>query len=86
MLVAAAGLGAFLPITRQWARLLPTLFGVGAGLIFDEWALIWNLNPNYYQGLSYAAEAIGFAALMQVVLFRRVWTSWARRFAGRFSP
>jgi len=86
MLVAAAGLGAFLPITRQWARLLPTLFGVGAGLIFDEWALIWNLNPNYYQGLSYAAAAIGFAALMQVVLFRRVWTSWARRFAGRFSP
>jgi CRP-like cAMP-binding protein len=85
VLVAMAGLGSFLPATRRWARLWPALFGIGAGLIFDEWALIWNLDPNYYQGLSYVAAAIFFAFLMQVVLFRRFWTSWARRFAVRFS-
>jgi len=86
LLVAVAGLGSFLPATRQWSRLLPALFGIGAGLILDEWALIWNLDPNYYQGLSYVAAAIAFAALMQVVLFRRFWTSWARRVVARFSP
>jgi len=86
LLVAAAGLGSFLPSTRQWSRLLPALFGIGAGLILDEWALIWNLNPNYYQGLSYMAAAIVFAVLMQVVLFQRFWTSWARRLIARFSP
>ena len=86
LLVAAAGLGSFLPSTRHWSRLLPALFGIGAGLVLDEWALIWNLNPNYYQGLSYVAAAIVFAVLMQVVLFRRFWTSWARRLIARFSP
>src|SRR5262249_38164447 len=33
ILVALAGLGAFLPAARQWTRLLPAMFGIGAGLI-----------------------------------------------------
>jgi hypothetical protein len=64
---------------------LPVLFGIGSGLIFDEWALIWNLDPNYYQGLSYWAAACFFALLLQVVLFRRYWATWARRALARFS-
>ncbi len=54
--------------------------GIGAGLILDEWALIWNLNPDYYQGLSYWAVAYRpRAAACRWSLFRRFWTSWGRR-------
>lgn len=86
LLVITAGLGTFLPRTRQLARTLPALFGMGAALIFDEWALIWNLDPNYYQALSYTAAAAAFAALLQLTMFRRFWTGWARRLAARFAP
>ncbi len=79
LLVAIAGLGAFLPSTRQLARVLPAVFGVGVGLIFDEWALIWNLDPNYYQTLSYAAAAAVFAVLIQLAFFRRFLLAWGRR-------
>ncbi len=82
-LVAAAGLAAFLPRARRWLRWIAALFGVGAGLVFDEWALIWNLDPNYYQRLSYLAAA-GFGALVaQLALFRRFWTAALRRVVAR---
>jgi len=86
LLVAVAGLGAFVPATRQWKRLLPALFGIGAGLIFDEWALIWNLNPDYYQRASYVAAAMVFAGLALAVLFRRFWASLAQRALERLAP
>ena len=82
-LVAVAGIAAFLPRTRKWLRAIGALFGVGAGLVFDEWALIWNLDPDYYQRLSYLAAATFGALLLQLALFRRFWAAALRRIAGR---
>ncbi len=79
ILVSVAGLANLLPRARQLARVWSALFGVGAGLIFDEWALIWNLDPNYYQPLSLLAAAGVGALLLQLMLFRRYWSAVLRR-------
>lgn len=85
LLVILSGVMAFLPQTRRLIRLVSVVFGIGAGLVFDEWALIWNLDPNYYQSLSYFAAA-GFAALLlQLAMFRRFWAAVLRRYGGRFA-
>jgi hypothetical protein len=54
------------------------------GLIFDEFALIWTLNPEYAQSLSLISAGIAFIVLVQLVYFRRFWASAARRFVHRF--
>src|SRR5262249_264633 len=48
ILVSLVGLLALAPRMRQRLRLLAFLFGVGLGLVVDEFALLWNLNPDYY--------------------------------------
>jgi hypothetical protein len=51
------------------------LFGVGCALVFDEFALFWNLNPDYSQGLSLISAAIAAVVLIQLAYFRRFWTA-----------
>ena len=60
-------------------RGLALVFGLGAGLVFDEFALFWNLNPEYAQELSVIAAGLAIAVLIQVTYFRRFWAALARR-------
>ena len=79
ILVGLSGLAALFPFGRRALRLLAFTFGVGLGLIFDEFALIWNLNPEYAQSLSLIAAAIAATVLVQVTYFRTFWMALARR-------
>jgi CRP-like cAMP-binding protein len=85
VLVCVAGLAFFLPRSRRFARTFAALFGMGAGLICDEWALIWNLDPNYYQPLSYLAALFFGALLLLLALFRGFWSAWVRRWIWHWS-
>jgi hypothetical protein len=78
-LVTVASLLAFLPSFRQHLRAIGLFFGIGAGLIFDEFGLIWNLDPDYYQRLSWVAVALGALVLAELA-FRR--GAWSRRIRG----
>ena len=46
--------------------------------MFDEFALFWNLNPEYAQGLSLFACGMAAAFLVQLTYFRRFWGALAR--------
>ena len=79
ILIGSAGLAALFPFGRRALRLLGFAFGFGCGLVFDEFALFWNLNPEYAQSLSLFAAAAMAAALVQLTYFRRFWLALARR-------
>jgi len=79
LLVATAGLAALFPLGRRALRVLAFSFGAGCGLVFDEFALFWNLNPEYARASSLVASGIAAAALAQLVYFRRFWQAMARR-------
>ncbi len=79
ILIASAGLAALGPLGRRALRGLALMFGIGAGLVFDEFALFWNLDPEYAQGLSMVAAGVAAAVLVQLIYFRRFWRALARR-------
>jgi len=79
IMVACAGLAALRPLGRRGLRALAFVFGAGAGLVFDEFALFWRLDPEYSQELSVIAAAIAAAVLLQLVYFRAFWAALARR-------
>jgi CRP-like cAMP-binding protein len=83
-LVVLTGLLAFFPASRRTLRALAAAFGVGLGLVFDEFALIWNLDPNYYQPLNYWAQALLAAVLVQLVYFRRLYADSLALVLARF--
>ncbi len=79
ILIAIAGLVGLFPLGRRKLRWLAVVFGLGAGLVFDEFALFWRLDPEYSQELSVVAAAIAAAVLLQLVYFRAFWRAVARR-------
>jgi CRP-like cAMP-binding protein len=79
VLIGLSGLAALFPFGRRALRLLALAFGFGCGLVFDEFALFWNLNPEYAQTASLVAAAGAAAVLVQLVWFRRFWGAVARR-------
>jgi CRP-like cAMP-binding protein len=79
ILVASAGLAALRPLGRRALRALALVFGLGAGLVFDEFALFWRLDPEYSQELSVIAAGVAAGILLQLVYFRAFWTAVARR-------
>jgi hypothetical protein len=79
VLVGVAGLVGLFPLGRRMLRGLALVFGLGAGLVFDEFALFWNLNPEYAQRLSLVAAGVAAAVLLQLAYFRAFWTALARR-------
>lgn len=79
ILIGASGLAALFPVGRRALRGLAAAFGVGCGLVFDEFALFWNLNPEYAQSLSLIAAALMVAVLVQLTYFRRYWVALGRR-------
>ena len=83
LLVSLVGLLALAPRVRQRLRLLAFLFGIGLGLVVDEFALLWNLNPDYYQPSSRLAAALALFILFQTVYLRSLWAGLARRVWAR---
>jgi len=79
VLIGLSGLSALFPFGRKALRVLAFAFGFGCGLVFDEFALFWNLNPEYAQRMSLVAAALMAAALAQAVYFRSFWVALARR-------
>lgn len=82
-ILIVAGLAALFPQSRRFLRPLSFLFGIGVGLVFDEFALIWNLNPDYYHSLNYQAQAVLGALLVQIVYFRKFYANLIDRALGR---
>ena len=78
-LIGIAGLCALVPAGRKWLRGLALMFGLGAGLVFDEFALFWRLNPEYSQELSVIAAGLAAGVLLQLTYFRAFWSAVARR-------
>lgn len=79
VLIGTAGLAALFPFGRRALRVLGFAFGFGMGLVFDEFALLWKLNPEYADPASLIACGIAVAVLVQLTYFRRYWTALARR-------
>jgi hypothetical protein len=79
ILLGTAGVAALFPLGRRALRLLALAFGFGCGLVFDEFALFWNLNPEYAQTLSLYAAALAATVLVQLAYFRSFWAALARR-------
>jgi CRP-like cAMP-binding protein len=82
LLVSIAGVLSLLPRTRRMILRLAFMFGFGVGLIVDEFALLWNLNPDYYQPLSRLAAGIVVLLIVQVVYFRNLYLALLRRVIG----
>jgi CRP-like cAMP-binding protein len=78
-LVSLSSLLLLSPRARGALRLLAFVFGFGVGLIVDEFALIWNLNPDYYQPQSRLVAALVIVAIAQVVYLRAFWARLFRR-------
>ena len=78
-LIGTVGLVALFPFARRFLRGLALIFGIGAGLVFDEFALFWRLNPEYSQELSLIAAGLAAAVLLQLIYFRSFWTAVIRR-------
>jgi hypothetical protein len=79
VLIGVSGLAALFPFGRKALRVLAAAFGAGCGLVFDEFALFWNLNPNYAQEASIVAAATATVVLVQLVWFRGFWGALVRR-------
>jgi len=83
LLVSLSGVMVLIPRTRRAIRRLAFVFGFGIGLIVDEFALFWNLNPDYYQPSSRLAAALVLLVLINVVYFRSLYLALARRLIER---
>ena len=79
ILIGSAGVAALVPLGRRALRVLAVAFGAGAGLVFDEFGLIYNLNPEYAQRSSLISAAIVAALLVQLTWFGRFWAALGRR-------
>jgi CRP-like cAMP-binding protein len=79
ILIGASGVAALAPVGRKALRVLAFAFGAGAGLVFDEFGLIWNLNPEYAQPSSLISAAIAVTLLVQLTYFRHFWAALLRR-------
>lgn len=80
--VTLVGVLSLWPRGRGRLRLLSFAFGFGVGLVVDEFALLWNLNPDYYQPSSRMAAALVVFALFQAVYFRRFYLAIGHRLAA----
>jgi hypothetical protein len=83
LIVSLVGLVSMVPRVRRALRPLSFAFGFGMGLVVDEFALLWNLNPDYYQPASRLAAGLVLLALIQIVYLRSVYVAIGRRILAR---
>ena len=86
IIIGLVGILSMVPATRRALRFLSFGFGVGIGLLVDEFALFWNLNPDYYQPSSRVAAAFVLFVLAQVVYFRNLYLAAIHRLVARMWP
>jgi CRP-like cAMP-binding protein len=79
LLIGAAGLLGLFPTGRKALRPLAFVFGFGAGLVFDEFSLIWNLDPEYARPSSLIACGFAAALLALLTYCGRYWNAVLRR-------
>jgi hypothetical protein len=79
ILVATAGVAALAPVGRRALRALAFAFGAGTGLVFDEFGLIYNLNPEYAQPASLISAGVAAALLVQLTWFGGFWAALLQR-------
>lgn len=79
ILIGCAGIAALAPMGRRALRVLAFAFGAGVGLVFDEFGLIYNLNPEYAQPSSLISAGIVAGVLVQLTWFGRFWAALVRR-------
>jgi CRP-like cAMP-binding protein len=79
ILIGCAGVAALAPVGRRALRTLAFAFGAGVGLVFDEFGLIYNLNPEYAQPSSLISAGIVAAILVQLTWFGHFWRALLRR-------
>jgi uncharacterized membrane protein len=79
LIISLMGVLSMIPATRKALRFLSFGFGVGVGLLVDEFALYWNLNPDYYQPSSRLAAGLVLFVLVQVVYFRNLYLAALKR-------
>jgi CRP-like cAMP-binding protein len=78
VLVGLSGIAAMSPLGRRALRALAFVFGFGCGLVLDEFALFWNLDPSY-KNAHLTVAAFAAALLVQLVYFRKLWAALVRR-------
>jgi CRP-like cAMP-binding protein len=83
LVVSLVGLLSMLPGVRTSLRFLSFALGFGMGLIVDEFALFWNLDPNYYQPSSRLAAGLVLFVMVQVVYFRSLYAAALKRIVAR---
>lgn len=86
LLVTLTGVLTLLPRARAYLRVLAAMFGVGVGLVVDEFALFWNLNPDYYQPSSRLAAGVVLFSLFQIVYFHRAYRALGLRLVALVKP
>jgi CRP-like cAMP-binding protein len=79
ILIGLSGLAALVPLGRRALRIFATAFGIGCGLVFDEFSLIWNLNPEYANPSSLIACGTVAGLLVQLTYFKSFWRALLRR-------
>jgi hypothetical protein len=74
IMMVVAALAAITPAGRRVTTGIGTLFGFGLGTFIDEFGLVLNLHPYYYQaGSLLAMVATGIALFAAVPLSERLW-------------
>jgi hypothetical protein len=74
IMMVVAALAAITPAGRRFTAWIGALFGFGLGTFLDEFGLVLNLNPYYYQmGSLLAMVAGGIVLFAAIPLSERLW-------------
>ncbi len=77
-ILVITGFWALYDLKPSYHRRLAVVYGLGLGLVFDEFALWLKLNENYYSRLSYDAVIIVSLILLNIVYFPNFWKRMGR--------
>ena len=66
-LLALSSLALLMPGVRRYILPLAFVYGVGLGLFIDEFGLVMNLNPDYFQAENNIAMGVTGAALIALL-------------------
>lgn len=83
ILLVISGFISIIQPIKKHLYLLAILYGVGLGLTFDEFAIWFTLNDNYWNRMSYDAVIIISAIFLNIIYFKNFWKKLGRGFIKR---